>query len=226
MAVASLVKACRGARHFAFGHFLGWPHLRCNDRDTHSFSSGTHRYLLEEKMKHLVFASTLAAAALAFPVSALAQQSATANVIDADGAQIGTVTFNATKSGMLHVVAELTDLPPGPHGFHVHEAGECDAEGGFESAGGHYAGDMDHGVMAEGGPHPGDFPNVNVGQDGVLKAEFFTERLSLEEGGDNPLLDEDGSSVVVHSGPDDYASQPSGDAGDRIACGVIEQLSP
>ena len=75
------------------------------------------------------------------------------------------------------------------------------------------------------GPHPGDFPNVNVGQDGVLKAEFFTDRLSLGDGGQNPLVDEDGSAVVVHAEPDDYASDPAGHAGDRIACGVVEQPS-
>src|SRR5690606_31294340 len=121
-------------------------------------------------------------------------------MIDAEGNEIGTVTFMETASGMLHVMAEMTDLPPGPHGFHVHETGECDAEGGFESAGGHYAGDRNHGVHDAEGPHPGDFPNVHVGQDGILKAEFFHGDLSLSDG-DNPLLDDDGSAVLVHSSP-------------------------
>jgi Cu-Zn family superoxide dismutase len=82
---------------------------------------------------------------------------------------------------------------------------------------------MEHGVMAEGGPHPGDFPNVHVEENGVLQAEFFTDRLSMEEGGENTLFDEDGSAVVIHADPDDYSSQPSGEAGDRLACGVVEQ---
>jgi superoxide dismutase, Cu-Zn family len=76
--------------------------------------------------------------------------------------------------------------------------------------------------MAENGPHAGDLPNVHVGQDGLLKVEFFTERLSLAEGAANPLKDADGSAIVIHAGPDDYASDPSGNSGDRLACGVIE----
>lgn len=157
---------------------------------------------------------------------AQAQEAATAsaNMIDGQEQEAGTVTFEETKSGLLHVIVEMTGLPPGPHGFHVHETGECSTADGFESAGGHLAGGREHGVDAEGGPHPGDFPNVNVGQDGVLKVEFFTDRLSLSEG-EAPLMDMDGSAVVVHADPDDYTSQPSGEAGDRIACGEITQPS-
>lgn len=150
------------------------------------------------------------------------EASVSVNMINGEEAEVGTVTINPTASGMLHVIIEMTDLPPGPHGFHIHETGQCDPASGFESAGGHYAGDMEHGAMVEGGPHPGDFPNVHVGQDGVLKAEFFTDRVSLGTEGDNPLMDDDGSALMVHADPDDYSSQPSGDAGDRIACGVIE----
>lgn len=173
----------------------------------------------------LLSASMLTPVALAQQATESTGMSATAMMKGADGAEMGQVTFNQTASGMLHVVVEMTDLPPGAHGFHVHENGECDGAGGFESAGGHYAGGKEHGTMAEGGPHPGDFPNVNVGQDGVLKAEFFTDRMSLAEGAETPLIDDNGSAVVVHANPDDYSSQPSGEAGDRIACGVIEQPS-
>ena len=172
-------------------------------------------------MRRMLLAAGIGAV-MALPLTAHAQESASARMMNAEGEEIGTVTLNATASGLVHVIAEVADLPPGPHGFHIHQTGQCDPASGFESAGGHYAGDKEHGVMVEGGPHPGDFPNVNVGQDGVLKAEFFTDRVSLGDGGENPLMDEDGSAVMIHSGPDDYASQPSGDAGDRIACGVIE----
>ncbi len=147
---------------------------------------------------------------------------ASANMIDRDEQEVGTVTFQTTRSGMLRVIVELTDLPPGTLGFHVHETGECSIADAFGSAGGHYAGDASHGVESEDGPHPGDFPNIHVAENGVVKVEFFTDRLSISDGG-NPLMDDDGSAVVVHSGPDDYTSQPSGDAGDRIACGVIRQ---
>lgn len=169
-----------------------------------------------------ILIASMFAAASALPAAAQDSATASANMVTLEEQEAGTVTFRQTKSGMLHVIVEMTGLPAGPHGFHVHEVGECDAAGGFESAGGHLAGDKEHGIDAEGGPHPGDFPNVHVGQDGVLKVEFFTDRLSLRDG-ETPLLDEDGSAVMVHSDPDDYASQPSGEAGDRIACGVVRQ---
>lgn len=166
---------------------------------------------------------SLFTAAMLMPVAAQeAGASATARMATADGQEAGTVTFRQTKSGMLHVIVEMTGLEPGPHGFHVHETGQCDASGGFESAGGHLAGGRQHGVDNSDGPHAGDFPNVHVGQEGVLKVEFFTDRLSLS-GGATALLDDDGSAVIVHADPDDHTTHPSGDAGDRISCGVVEQ---
>lgn len=177
-------------------------------------------------MKRIVLA-VLAASVAGSPAMSQspATVGATAKMAGADGADAGTVTFTQTPSGILHVVVEMTNLAPGSHGFHIHEKGACDAAGGFESAGGHYAGGKEHGVMNPKGAHPGDFPNVHVGENGVLKAEFFTERLSLGDGGENPLMDADGSAVVLHADPDDYQSHPAGHAGNRIACGVIEQPS-
>ncbi len=172
-------------------------------------------------MRQSILAATAVALFLATPV--LAQGiSASASMKGADGAESGTVTFNQTKSGMLHIIVEMTNLAPGSHGLHIHEAGACDAAGNFESAGGHYAGGKEHGINSEDGPHAGDLPNVHVGENGVLKVEFFTDRPSLGEGGTNPLIDADGSAVVLHQDPDDYASHPAGHAGARIACGVIE----
>jgi len=150
------------------------------------------------------------------------EEEAVATMVNAEGQETGTATFRTTPSGIIHIMLEMTEVPPGPHGLHIHETGTCDAEGGFESAGGHYAGDAEHGVNVEGGPHPGDLPNVHVGQDGVLRAEFFTDRVSLSADGENPLRDDDGSALVLHAAADDYSSQPSGESGDRIACGVIE----
>ncbi|TKT82986.1 superoxide dismutase family protein [Aquamicrobium sp. LC103] len=168
------------------------------------------------------FACVLALFAAPHAIAQETGVSATATMQGPGGEDLGRVTFAETPSGLLHVFVEMTGLPAGPHGFHIHETGSCETDGGFESAGGHYAGDREHGVMSRNGPHPGDFPNVHVGQDGLLKVEFFTDRLSISEG-DNPLMDEDGSAVVVHADPDDYESDPSGHSGDRIACGVIEQ---
>ena len=167
---------------------------------------------------------TCAAALASLP--ALAQEAtATARMASADGKDLGTVTFAQTKSGLLHLTVEMTGLEPGAHGFHIHEKGACDAAGGFDSAGGHYAGGKEHGIASDKGPHAGDLPNVHVGADGILKLEIFTDRLSLGDGGQNPLTDADGSAVVLHADPDDYQSHPAGHAGKRIACGVVEQPS-
>lgn len=168
-------------------------------------------------------AAVAVATILLLSAAAHAQEaSATARMLDAQGQSVGTVTFKETKSGLLHVFVEIAGAEPGAHGFHVHETGTCDGADGFKSAGGHLAGGKEHGVEIEAGPHVGDFPNVHAGQDGVIKAEFFTDRLALADG-ENGLMDADGSAVVLHSGADDYSSQPAGDAGDRIACGVVEQ---
>ena len=137
-----------------------------------------------------------------------------------DGAELGSATFYETASGSTWVVFQGTDFPGGIHGVHVHETGDCSAED-FTSAGGHLAGDNQHGVLVEGGPHPGDFPNAHVQDDGVLAYEAFNSRLELTN---EMVFDSDGSAVIVHAGPDDYETQPSGDSGDRIACGVIERL--
>ncbi|WMS44886.1 superoxide dismutase family protein [Acuticoccus sp. MNP-M23] len=169
-------------------------------------------------------AFVLSAALLAGPAGA-ADQSApdmTATVKDTKGEILGTVTFSATPSGITHIVANLEGVPEGKHGFHIHETGECDPADGFKSAGGHYTGGMEHGILAKGGPHAGDLPNVHVANDGIVAVEVFTATISTDANGSNPLADADGSAVMIHSGPDDYTSQPAGAAGDRIACGVIE----
>jgi Cu-Zn family superoxide dismutase len=134
----------------------------------------------------------------------------------------GTVTFTETPTGILIVEIQATGVPEGPHGVHFHETGSCDAEGGHESAGGHVAGESQHGVLNPEGPHPGDLPNVHVQQDGVLHAEFFVHDLTIAGDGDNALMDDDGAAFILHAGADDYTTDPAGDSGDRIACGVIE----
>ncbi|RCS22202.1 superoxide dismutase family protein [Phyllobacterium salinisoli] len=135
----------------------------------------------------------------------------------------GTVTMTQTSSGIIHIVVDAKGVPPGPHGIHIHETGKCNAADGFESAGGHLARGLQHGLHVEAGPHPGDLPNVHVQEDGVLQAEFFTRDFALGSDGEQRLADDDGSAIVLHAGPDDYKSQPSGKSGDRIACGVINE---
>ncbi|MCR8827658.1 superoxide dismutase family protein [Pseudosulfitobacter koreensis] len=153
---------------------------------------------------------------LALPAFAEGHMSPDA-VADVQGPEIsGTVGLNNTLSGRTLVQIDLSGVPEGVHGVHLHETGDCSAPD-FTSAGGHIAGDQMHGVLAENGPHPGDMPNMTVGADGVLKADVFLELLDME----SMIMDGDGAAFIVHSGADDYTSQPSGDAGSRIACGVF-----
>lgn len=109
------------------------------------------------------------------------------------------------------------------HAFHVHEKGVCDPDD-FESAGGHYNPmDKNHGKEDADGPHAGDFDNIETNADGELDVEIVTDQISLDEGAENTIFTEDGTSLVIHAEEDDYKSQPAGDAGDRIACGVIAE---
>jgi len=140
--------------------------------------------------------------------------------LEGDGIR-GEISMLETASGTVHVEVTAEGVPEGAHGIHVHEIGTCEAADGFKSAGGHLSAGLDHGIMSQGGPHPGDLPNVHAGADGMIHAEFFVRGFSLGTEGNARILDEDGSSVVLHSGPDDYSSQPSGDSGSRIACAVL-----
>ena len=145
-----------------------------------------------------------------------ATRSATAGVQNAQGSTVGQVTIADTASGALHITVDLSELPPGSHAIHIHETGICEPPD-FTSAGGHLAAGKAHGAKDPGGMHPGDLPNVTVAGDGTLKAEFFSPDLTMAQ-----VMDDDGSAFVMHGGSDDYASQPSGDAGARIACGVFK----
>ena len=167
-------------------------------------------------------ALSLAAASLLTPALAQDMPSATASLVGVDGTDHGTVTFQQTPNGVL-LTADLTGVPAGAHGFHVHETGLCEPGDEFQSAGGHFTGVSDtHGVLVEGGPHSGDMPNIHVPESGDLMIEVLNTRISLMEDGEGYLMDDDGSAIMIHSGADDYESQPSGDAGSRVACGVIE----
>ena len=142
-----------------------------------------------------------------------------ATFVDASGKEIGTATLVQTSQGVL-VEADVRGLPPGEHALHFHEKGQCSAPS-FESAGGHYAPKQnEHGFLVKNGPHAGDMPNVH--SLGVTKVEEYNPFVTLSAGG-APLLDADGSALIIHAKPDDYKSQPAGNAGDRIACAVISK---
>lgn len=141
---------------------------------------------------------------------------------DIKGNPIGTARLIQTLNGVL-IEAVLSNLPPGEHGFHIHQTGRCDAADGFKSAGGHYSPNKrEHGFMVDGGPHAGDMPNQFVSLDGKLQTHVANSHVSLMQG-EGSLFKGDGTALVIHAKADDYRSQPSGDAGDRIACAVIER---
>ena len=171
--------------------------------------------------RHLIAICAVLAVSAPFGAAAQAQAAgeAKAALVNAKGEPAGTATLTETPNGML-VTADLTGLPPGPHGFHVHAIGKCDAATGFKSAGGHFnPTNAKHGYLVEGGPHLGDLPNQVAGADGKMTVRAFAPNLSLA--GKNALLDGDGAAIVVHAGADDYRTQDAGDSGDRIACGIL-----
>ncbi|HEY0844876.1 MAG TPA: superoxide dismutase family protein [Noviherbaspirillum sp.] len=151
--------------------------------------------------------------------------SANAKLYDTAGNQVGKVRLTQEGSGNVAVHAHVHDMPPGFHGFHVHAVGECTAP--FTSAGGHF--DLDAHTHRD---HSGDFPVLLVKADGTANVKFSTDRFSVAD-----LFDGDGSAIIIHANPDNYANIPeryaaapdattlaTGDAGGRIACGVIEKV--
>jgi superoxide dismutase, Cu-Zn family len=158
------------------------------------------------------------AAGLAFVAPAFAADQASAVLKDAQGAEVGKATLTTTPSGVL-IRLDLTALPAGEHAFHIHAVGKCEPPK-FESAGPHFNPDTTkHGLMNPEGPHAGDMPNLHVPEGGKLQVEVLNPTVTLSA--ESALLDEDGSAIVVHAGADDYQTDPAGNAGDRIACGVI-----
>jgi Cu-Zn family superoxide dismutase len=162
--------------------------------------------------------AALLAATAALPASAA--EMANAQLKDSGGKAVGDVDLMQTPAGVL-IKLQIKGLPAGEHAFHIHAVGKCEPP--FESAGPHFnPGNHKHGMMAGEG-HAGDMPNLYVPQSGELSLEIVNTAVSLEQGKPNSLFDSDGASVVIHAKADDYKTDPAGDAGDRIACGVIQQ---
>ncbi len=138
------------------------------------------------------------------------------------GADAGTATFKETMSGKLHIKLALMNLPEGDHAVHIHQNPVCDAPD-FKTAGGHFNPDKkQHGTKNPLGHHAGDLPqNIAVGMDGKADATFTVDYLSLKPDAPDSILANGGTSIMVHAKSDDMMTDPTGNAGNRIACGVI-----
>jgi Cu-Zn family superoxide dismutase len=152
-------------------------------------------------------------------------------IVGADGRAIGQAAFMEGPQGvMIRLEFSERTLPPGWHGAHLHERGDCsDFANGFASAGAHIGSGarMRHGLMQVRGPEPGDLPNLYAAPAGAYGAEFFAPNVTLNHTAvrsRQPLLDRDGSALIIHEAPDDHASQPIGGAGARLACAALTQL--
>jgi len=156
---------------------------------------------------------------VACPIAVQAAKKAKANLLNAQGAPIGTATFSEKSNGV-QLELKVANLPPGLHGFHIHTVGKCEAPD-FKSAGAHFNPEgKQHGWDNPLGHHLGDLQNLNVGPDGKANVKILVPGVTLGEG-PNSLFHEGGTSLVIHEKPDDGKTDPAGNAGARIACGVI-----
>ena len=145
---------------------------------------------------------------------------AKAELKNKDGQVVGSATFRDAAGGVI-VNVEVNAMSPGLHAVHVHAVGKCEGPA-FTSAGGHFnPAQRKHGLKSPDGPHAGDLPNMYVAKDGSGRFEALTDQIALKSGEPASILDSDGSALVIHAGVDDYTTDPTGNAGDRAACGVI-----
>jgi len=162
----------------------------------------------------------LAMLGLGLPAIAHAQ-SARAQLKDAQANVVGTATLSELPGGV-RVTLRVNGLKPGEHGFHIHAVGKCESPD-FTSAGAHFnPHGKQHGLANPDGPHAGDFPNLTVGADGTGSLDTIDSLVTLKEGL-NSLVRPGGTSLIIHAGPDDEKTDPAGNSGARVACGVIER---
>ena len=149
------------------------------------------------------------------------RKKATAGIKDGKDQNAGQARFTETRGGVRMAVT-VTNLSPGVHAIHIHEAGKCDAPD-FKTAGGHFnPANKQHGMQNPMGHHAGDLPNLTVGANGKGTYKSTIQDVTLAGDGATSLFHAGGTSVVIHEKEDDMKTDPAGNAGARIACGVIQ----
>ncbi len=170
-------------------------------------------------MKRMLTALGLATAVAV--VSVAAQGPVKVELKDLQGASIGTATLTPAAGGGVSIALDLQNLAPGEHAFHIHQVAKCEPP--FATAGPHFNPDAKkHGLQNPDGAHAGDMSNITVGADGTVKATVVNKQVTLGPG-PNSVFANGGTAIVIHAKPDDMKTDPAGNAGDRIACGVISR---
>lgn len=170
-------------------------------------------------MRKIVLAVFVVGIVASIPPFAEASPLAHATLRDAQGKEVGTATITPGEGGV-KIAVRVSGVSPGLHGFHVHAVGKCEGPE-FKTAGGHFnPATKEHGLENPKGAHAGDMPNLAVGPDGSGKGEFLARGATLGEGAGS-LFPEGGTALVLHAAPDDMRTDPAGNAGARIACGVV-----
>jgi len=174
-----------------------------------------------------ILAAALISCLAATPALAKSNNKLVVHIKTSEGQDAGTATFKQLKDGKLSIKLNLKNLPFGQHAVHIHEKAACDAPD-FKTAGGHFnpAGKQ-HGTMNPMGHHNGDLPqNVSIGEDHMGQASFKVSDLSLDPSAPDSILANGGTAIMIHEHADDMKTDPTGNAGNRIACGVITAPAP
>lgn len=147
----------------------------------------------------------------------------TVTLQDAKGENVGTAHLSSAKSGQgVDIKLNVKNLTPGEHAIHIHQTAKCDAPD-FKTAGGHLNPEhKKHGLENPEGPHAGDMPNFKVNDKGTSKETVTAKGVTFGDG-ENSIFANGGTALVIHAKPDDMKTDPAGNAGDRVACGVISK---